>query len=328
MPLEGDVASLCAAACVSKAWNAAATRDARVWCRLVASSPDVATKLTDERLALLLGRSAGALERIDLTGCDQLTPGAIADALAGARDTLTHVSVAFTAVSACAVLGALDGRETPLACLSVRGITRFDEEDDDDEEEARDVEDEDDELVGVLAALMACVGRGEELLNLHPRRQRMEFYTVRITPYARMSPTARTGTFNYAKHPRLYGVDEENDELVGDGVVLPSNDASGLDVSGVCASRLCANGNLAYGHGHWADEGESLEDAVRTCRRLCGGAAARAMGDIQCSECQRWVCSSCVPKLYECNIHNLLLCNSCMRIQDGCWCSDECYWER
>ena len=90
--LEGDVAALCASACVSKAWNLAA-QDTRVWRWLVVPRR-LADELTDERFKELLGRSGGAVERLDISHCGQLSDAAIADAIQNARASLTHLVVA------------------------------------------------------------------------------------------------------------------------------------------------------------------------------------------------------------------------------------------
>jgi hypothetical protein len=319
--LHGDVAALSACACVCKPWQLAATRDARVWRRLTVP-PALAPKLTDARLAVLLGRCAGTLRRIDLTGCAQLSAAAIDAALTAARGTLTHVAVAHTAISGCRVVIALAGMR--LTLLSVRGLEAFD---------ADDVDDADDDAVNeILALLQACVGQGAEPVSLRPPR--MEFYTVRkkaedsdAADLAGRPYTAARATriVHYAKNPTDICSDEDDRDGSPLGIAVPPPQEAGLDVAGVCAARLLANGELAYGYPMPYDyERESLDDAVRTCGRLCGGAAARAAGDVQCRQwgCRRWVCSRCAVKLRACTTCGLLSCNSCVLVHDGFWCNN------
>jgi hypothetical protein len=65
-PHAGDVATLCAAACVASAWRDAAARTPGLWRapRLWQLPHAAALRLTDEWLAALLARAAGSLERL------------------------------------------------------------------------------------------------------------------------------------------------------------------------------------------------------------------------------------------------------------------------
>jgi hypothetical protein len=82
-PLANDVASLCAAACVARAWRAAAC-DPRLWRRL-RFPPKAARQLTDAALAALVRRVGGELERVNLEGCVRVTARGAAEALAGKK---------------------------------------------------------------------------------------------------------------------------------------------------------------------------------------------------------------------------------------------------
>ena len=88
----GDVATLCAAACVARAWRDAAAAPA-LWLSLDLTSPRVRANATAERLAALLARSRSAdtgvdappLTLLDLSFCEQLTANEVLTALQGRR---------------------------------------------------------------------------------------------------------------------------------------------------------------------------------------------------------------------------------------------------
>jgi hypothetical protein len=82
--LNGDVASLCAAACVSRAWRDAALHPS-LWRDFSAcfGDGDVAARLTDARLAALVTRARGGLERLHLSSCTALTAFGVVAALRG-----------------------------------------------------------------------------------------------------------------------------------------------------------------------------------------------------------------------------------------------------
>jgi hypothetical protein len=100
-PLAGDVAALCAAACVASAWRAAA-RAPSLWRELRFSTERnrrvAARRLTDARLAVLAARACGALTHLELEGCAGVTLRGVARALSQHDDA------------------------PPLALLSVRGV--------------------------------------------------------------------------------------------------------------------------------------------------------------------------------------------------------------
>jgi hypothetical protein len=82
--LNGDVASLCAAACVARAWRDAALHPS-LWRDFSTcfGDGDVAARLTDARLAALVARARGGLERLHLSSCAALTAFGVAAALRG-----------------------------------------------------------------------------------------------------------------------------------------------------------------------------------------------------------------------------------------------------
>jgi hypothetical protein len=104
-PLAGDVATLCAAACVSRTWRDA-SRERALWAALTqwGNCEAVArpVPLTDARLAEVVRRAGSGvggephLEQLDVTRCTLVTARGVAAALAGAglegKLTLLHVA--------------------------------------------------------------------------------------------------------------------------------------------------------------------------------------------------------------------------------------------
>ena len=323
--LEGDVAALCASACVCKAWHLAATRDSHVWHRIVVPAA-IAGKLTDERLAVLLSRSHGVLERLCISDCAALSATAIAGAIAAGHDTLTHLAVANTSIFARQLQEALDG--VRLEFLSVRGIRALGY--------GRNPADEKRVLPMLISQLQDCAGGSEGCVSWSVCEESDRYYTVRKeleAPGSRTWQRGPTKIVHYAKDPRCYGEADNPEHEPNDNIPLKMDDDAplrdnGLDVRRACVTLKVTGGHLAYGHDVFASPGRSLEDAVSMCGRLCGGPGARAAGDIMCSECGNFVCNSCVPLLIECNVHNLLVCNGCMLVQDGYWCNEDCFNER
>jgi hypothetical protein len=120
--LAGDVQSLCAVACVSRAWRAAAA-DPALWCRLECLPRDVAHRLNAERLAGLVARSAGGLQLLDLSDAGRLTDADLEVALCQ-----PHALTSFTADSECerltaaGVVAALASRRGLIVELRVAGL--------------------------------------------------------------------------------------------------------------------------------------------------------------------------------------------------------------
>jgi hypothetical protein len=67
LPLRGDMSSLCAAACVARAWRTAASLP-RLWKRVGPFRGNAATNLTDARLKLLVSRARRHLHHLNLRG--------------------------------------------------------------------------------------------------------------------------------------------------------------------------------------------------------------------------------------------------------------------
>jgi hypothetical protein len=177
--LAGDVPSLCAAACVSRAWRTAAAAPA-LWTRLERLPPAAARRLNTERLIWLVARAAGGLERLDLSGADGVGDAGLDTALQQPH-ALTH----FVADSDCSMLSAsvvaeaLASRSGHLLQLTVAGVavgpeTPWDEDSDDERERAADAfMIASDEVIDALRALLApggvldgdqmCEGRDREL---------------------------------------------------------------------------------------------------------------------------------------------------------------------
>jgi hypothetical protein len=93
--LDGDVATLCAAACVCRAWRAEVCGDSLLWADFsgrLCLGPRVAERLTDARLAALVTRAAGGLRRLDLTSCPEVSVAGVLAALHGhPKLSLLHV---------------------------------------------------------------------------------------------------------------------------------------------------------------------------------------------------------------------------------------------
>lgn len=84
--LQGDLASLCAALCVCRAWRLAARGEPALWRVLTVCAgrvwgarerPPLALKLTDARLAYLLSLAGAQLTHLHLHGCALLTDAAL-----------------------------------------------------------------------------------------------------------------------------------------------------------------------------------------------------------------------------------------------------------
>lgn len=120
--LSGDVPSLCAAACVARAWRDAAAKP-QLWAHVGPLPLAAARRLTDARLATLVARAAGGLERLRLDGAEQLTEEGLAVAL-----QQPHALTDFCAPTECrtltaiSVARALASRRGQLLRLSVRGL--------------------------------------------------------------------------------------------------------------------------------------------------------------------------------------------------------------
>lgn len=118
----GDVRTLCAAACVGRAWREAATVPS-LWTQLKALPLRTAVELTDERLAALIARARGCLEALDVSNALRLTDEGLRAAL-----LQPHALVAFTAGYGCdqltaqGVARALAAQNGRMRLLVTRGL--------------------------------------------------------------------------------------------------------------------------------------------------------------------------------------------------------------
>ena len=91
--LRGDVATLCAAACVCRQWRDLAALPA-LWTALEVHGAAARAALTPRRLAALLDRACGLpLRTLDLTACVRLTAEEVLHALRGRALALSRVSL-------------------------------------------------------------------------------------------------------------------------------------------------------------------------------------------------------------------------------------------
>lgn len=120
--LAGDVPSLCAAACVARAWREAAAAPA-LWLRLAHMPSRVTLRLNAERLASLVARSVGGLERLDVSGAVSLSDDDLEAALRQPH-ALTHLTAdGCSMLSAARVEAALASRRGFIAELRVVGLS-------------------------------------------------------------------------------------------------------------------------------------------------------------------------------------------------------------
>jgi hypothetical protein len=119
-PLAGDVRSLCASACVARAWRDAAAQP-RLWTHIVCRR----RKLTGEHLAWLVARAQGGLERLELGDAYDITDKDLYAALQQPH-VLTHFSVRdcgiFPGLTGQGVAGALASRRGQLQYLQVGDV--------------------------------------------------------------------------------------------------------------------------------------------------------------------------------------------------------------
>jgi len=315
--LDGDVSALCSSSCVCKTWNDAAS-DARVWRRILVPAA-IASKITEEQFIQLCQRSHGQMERIDITNCVHLGGSILhvfetleaLEVLEMPNIALTHLSVAYTETSAMYLVdmlkGLLEGKK--LVQLRVRGCPVF------VEDEANDVDNWHSNIIPELLDHVAITEADVALVNTathgftaeHGSRcqalaklARSDSKTPSIA-YFTVRDRESGQTLEFAKDPRFY-VEDGNGPLAK--AVMPLQTV-GLDLTTVCCG-----------------------DEYGECNILCGGAAARACGEIQCPACAGYICSVHAAEKPGCNIHGLVLCSQCMLQNDGLWCCLDCYQER
>jgi hypothetical protein len=146
--LADDARDLCASACVCTAWRAALLNP-QLWRSLVFAARTTRGAITNARLARLVARSAGQLERLDLSGAALVTNAGLAPlALAAAPrlarlcltgcDSLTAEGITF-ALSRChpdeqlvAALRSNDAAAAARACLALAALLGWEDGADDE----------------------------------------------------------------------------------------------------------------------------------------------------------------------------------------------------
>jgi hypothetical protein len=84
-PLDRDMRSLSAAACVCTSWRAAALDPSHWRLKCLTLAPRAARRLTDGALAALVRRTGDTLERVILVGCTYVSAAGVAAALKGKK---------------------------------------------------------------------------------------------------------------------------------------------------------------------------------------------------------------------------------------------------
>jgi hypothetical protein len=146
-PLAGDVQSLCAAACVARAWRDAAA-EPRLWTRIVCRG----RKLKGEHLAWLVARAQGGLERLELGRTSDISDLDLYTALQQPH-ALTHFTLRKCSPfgpTGQGVVGALASRRGQLRFLQLCDVLCV------LEKGCSDAEAEDPEAVLSRAALSCC----------------------------------------------------------------------------------------------------------------------------------------------------------------------------
>ena len=122
--VTGDVLTLCASACVARAWRDAAVRvEPRSAVRLNKLPDAVAQRLTDAGLVALVRRARGRLVSLDLCGARLVTDEGLTAALLQPHAlTVFRADVACSELTASAVMRALEPQRGRVRELSVRGL--------------------------------------------------------------------------------------------------------------------------------------------------------------------------------------------------------------
>jgi len=130
LPLRGDTVSLCAAACVSRAWREAASLP-RLWKKIGRFWGNAGANLTDARLKQLVSRSRRRLQHLDLRGSgvgkSSLTDGGLAKALRREKRIQSFAANGspLTGAGIAAALAPSRGRLRDLRLCGVRPLPKF-----------------------------------------------------------------------------------------------------------------------------------------------------------------------------------------------------------
>lgn len=132
LPLKGDVASLCAAACVSRAWRGAVTFP-RLWTHIGPFSGGFGARLTDARLMQLVARARGGLQVLKLTNISRssITDAGLAAALGNTSRLRVFAAngMPLTGAGIAAALAGSQGRMRKLRVCGVRAAPAVDDGD-------------------------------------------------------------------------------------------------------------------------------------------------------------------------------------------------------
>jgi hypothetical protein len=127
LPLKGDMSSLCASACVARAWRKAASSP-RLWMNLGPFLGNAAANLTDARLALLVSRARRHLLHLNLQGISKsgLTDEGVAEALRREKHIQIFAAngVPLTGAGIAAALAPSRGRLRTLYVNGVRALPK------------------------------------------------------------------------------------------------------------------------------------------------------------------------------------------------------------
>lgn len=129
LPLKDDMASLCAAACVARAWRQAATWP-RLWSRIGRFRGNAAANLTNARLKQIVSRARRGLRHLDLRGLSSktsnLTDKGLAEALRRQKRILSFRANGglLTGAGIAAALVPSSGRLRKLLVCGVRALPR------------------------------------------------------------------------------------------------------------------------------------------------------------------------------------------------------------
>ena len=120
-PLTGDVRTLCAAACVARAWRTAAAEPS-LWAHIGPLHGLARDNLTDARLADLVARARGGLRGLNLTGIatSSLTDAGLAAALRHESHILSF-AVSGKPLTGAGIAAALAGSRGRLQTLRMSG---------------------------------------------------------------------------------------------------------------------------------------------------------------------------------------------------------------
>ena len=128
LPLRGDTVSLCAAACVSRAWREAASFP-RLWKKIARFRGPAATNLTDKRLKMLVSRARRHLRHLDLRGIakSKVTDAGLAKALRREKRLLSFGASGspLTGAGIAVALAPSRGRLRELRVCGVRPLPKF-----------------------------------------------------------------------------------------------------------------------------------------------------------------------------------------------------------